>query len=102
MWCPSNEEVGRYALLTDGRRSNRALISFVMRLRFAMTARTRFIAYCTGVDMDARADPSAGRGVQGRRAAMMLVMLAIPCDGQHVVKRFFILPAPALTYGPTH
>ena len=27
---------------------------------------------------------------------MMVVMLAIPGDGQYVVKRFFILPAPAL------
>ena len=60
MWCPSNEEVGRYALLTNGRRSNRKLISFVMRLRFAMTARTRFIPYCTGVDMNARADCLSG------------------------------------------
>jgi len=27
---------------------------------------------------------------------MLLAMLAVPFDGQHVVKRFFILPAPAL------
>jgi hypothetical protein len=50
--CPcgvlTKEEVGRYALLTDGRRSNRTLISFVMRLRFAMTARTRSPLDCTG------------------------------------------------------
>jgi hypothetical protein len=39
--CPcdvlTNEEVDRYALLTEGRQSNRTLISFGMRLRFAMT-----------------------------------------------------------------
>ena len=50
--CPcgvlTKEEVGRYALLTDGRRSNRTLISFVMRLRFAMTARTRSTPDYTG------------------------------------------------------
>ena len=50
--CPSgvltNEEVGRHALLTNGRRANRTLISFVMCLRFAMTARTRFTLDCTG------------------------------------------------------
>jgi len=27
---------------------------------------------------------------------MLLAMLAVPFDGRHVVKRFFILPAPAL------
>jgi len=35
-------------------------------------------------------------GVHDRRAAMLLAMLAVSFDGQHVVKRFFILPAPAL------
>jgi hypothetical protein len=27
---------------------------------------------------------------------MLSAMLAVPFDGQHVVKRFFILPVPAL------
>jgi hypothetical protein len=27
---------------------------------------------------------------------MLAATLAVPFDGQHVVKRFFILPAPAL------
>jgi hypothetical protein len=99
--CPcgvlTKEEVGRCALLTDGRRSNRTLISFVMRLRFAITAKTRSTLDCTG-NGSASGDgclhgPRAG---QDRRAAILEAMLAVPFDGQHVVKRFFILPAPAL------
>ena len=39
-----------------------------------------------------------GESVQDRRAAMLEAMLAVPFDGQHVVKRFFILPAPALIW----
>jgi hypothetical protein len=46
--------------------------------------------------MDACTDHQLVEGVQDRRAAMLMTMLAVPFDGQHVVKRFFILPAPAL------
>jgi hypothetical protein len=49
--CPcrvlTNEDVDRERTV-DRRRSNRTLISLVMRLRFAMTARTRFTLDCTG------------------------------------------------------
>jgi len=57
-----------------------------------MTARKRFTLDCKG--QDGCTDPSAGRG-RICRADMLLAMLAVPFDGQHVVKRF-ILPAPAL------
>jgi len=59
-----NEEVGPYALLTDGRRSNRTLISFVMRRRFAMTAKTRSTLNCTGNEQGTLAathQPGRGR-----------------------------------------
>ena len=99
--CPyegmRRNEVGRYALLTEGRRSNRTLISFVMRLRFAMTARTRSTLDCTGDERGCLQRPVSGvEGAPDRRAAMLVATLAVPFDGQHVVKRFFILPAPAL------
>jgi len=72
--CPcgvlTNEEVGRYALLTDGRRSNRTLVSFVMRLRFAMTARTRFTLDCTG-----SGHGRFHRPISGSRAYKIVVLL---------------------------
>ena len=37
-------------------------------------------------------------GVQDRRAAMLIATLAVAFDGRHVVKRFFILAAPALIW----
>jgi len=64
--CPcgvlTNEEVDRYALLTEGRRSNRTLISFIMRLRFAMTARTRLALDCTGSGHGRLHRPISGSG----------------------------------------
>jgi len=72
--CPcgvlTNEEVDRYALLTEGRRSNRALISFIMRLRFAMTARTRFALDCTG-----SGHGRLHRPISGSRAYKIVVLL---------------------------
>jgi hypothetical protein len=64
--CPcgvlTNEEVDRYALLTEGRRSNRTLISFIMRLRFSMTPESGSPSTVQVVDMDACTDPSAAQG----------------------------------------
>ena len=46
--------------------------------------------------MDAGTDASVGReGTHDRPAAKVVEMLAVAFDGQHVVKRFFILPVPA-------
>ncbi len=71
MRCPSNEEVGRYALLTDGQRPNPALISFAMRLRFAMTARRRFTLHCTG-----SGDGRLRRPINGSRACGSVASVA--------------------------
>jgi hypothetical protein len=81
----------------DGRRSNRTLMSFVTCLRFAMTARTRFTLDCTGNGHGGlHRRVSGSRGLHDRRAATLTAMLAVASDGQHVVKRFYILPASAL------
>jgi hypothetical protein len=45
---------------------------------------------------------SGSRGLQDHRAATLTAMLAVSFDGQHVVKRFYILPAFALVYWLTH
>ena len=104
--CPSGvltkEDVDRERSV-DGRRWNRTLISFIMRLRFAMTARARFTLNCTG----------SGRGrlhrcVSGVEGIARLspcyadANVGCPFDSQHVVKRFSILPAPAPIQWLTH
>ncbi|BBX61759.1 hypothetical protein MSAS_09330 [Mycobacterium saskatchewanense] len=81
---------------------NRALISLVMRLRFAMTARRRFALNCTG------SWRGAGRGTgRARRVGTFGVLYAglnvgRQCDGRHVVKRFSILPVSPLNQWLTH
>jgi hypothetical protein len=60
--------------------------------RFIITAATD-----KSIDLT-RAHRQIGRGgrEQDRRAAKLWTTLAVSLDGQHVVKRLFLLPAPAL------
>jgi hypothetical protein len=79
--CPSGvltkEDVDRERCV-DGRRWNRTLISFITRLRFAMTARTRFTLDCTGNGRGPLHRCVRGsRAVQDCRPAMLAPTLAV-------------------------
>lgn len=99
----TKEKVGRYALLADGRRSNRTLISFVMRLRFAMTARTRSTLDCTGNEQGTLA-ATRQRGRERTRSSCCYARNNVGCSIRWPARRETLLhpSAPALIGWLTH